>query len=160
MKKKVKKSEYITDTKSFNAKIVKEGGKNRLKIMSETWYQTQLNKLKEGEVVSIYISSKRPKRSDQQNRYYWGVYLPYIAQETGETDLERLHNLFKGKFLTKGIYKVLGEAVRVTKSTTDLSKNDFSEYIMSIEADTGIQAPLTEEWLALYPQEKGKFSTD
>lgn len=149
----------VVETKDFSAKIEKVDGKNKLAIKSPIWYQHQLNKFKVGEVVSIFISSRRPRRSIQQNRYYWGVYLPIIAQETGEHDLERLHNLFKGKFLTTGIVEVLGQKVRMTRSTTELSKNDFGEYIMNIEAETGIEAPPTQEYLDESPQEDSKLST-
>lgn len=137
---------YVTDTKDFSGTIEMVGGKKVLAITSRDWYDTQINKFKVGDKVSLYISSRRPKRSEAQNRYYWGAYLPLIANETGERDLDRLHKLFSGKFLTTGIVEVLGEKVRMTKSTTSLSKNDFSEYIMAIEAETGIQSPPTENY--------------
>lgn len=154
-KKKVKKVDrtrsktsqiYITDTKDFSATIEEVGGKKILKISHLNWFETQINKFKEGEKVSLYVSSRRPKRSEAQNRYYWGVYLPLIANETGERDLDRLHRLFTGMFLTTGIELVLGKQVRITRSTTSLSKNDFAEYIMAIEAETGVQAPPTQEY--------------
>lgn len=154
-KKKVKKVDrtrsktsqiYITDTKDFSAIIEEVAGKKVLAISHRNWYDTQINKFKVGEKVTIYVSSRRPKRSEAQNRYYWGVYLPLIADETGERDLDRLHRLFTGMFLTTSIELVLGKQVRMTKSTTALSKNDFSEYIMAIEAETGVQAPPTQEY--------------
>lgn len=145
-KKKKVSNLYITDTKDFSATIEYVDGKKVVVPTSPNYYYTQLNIFKEGEKVSIYISSRKPKRSEAQNRYYWGVYLPMIAHETGERDLERLHTLFKGKFLTTGIVYVLGERVRITKSTASLSKNDFSEYIMAIEAETGVQAPPTQDY--------------
>lgn len=138
---------YIVDTKDFAGVIEKgEDGKNKLKISSPVFYQHQLNKFKVNEKVSIYISSRKPKRSEQQNRYYWGVYLPLIAEETGERNIEALHNLFSGMFLTEGIYNVLGKSVRLKKSTTELNKSQFSQYIMDIEAETGIEAPPTENY--------------
>lgn len=142
-----RKNLSIVSTKDFAAEIERdEDGKNRLKILAPTWYRHQLSKFKIGEKVSIYISSIRPKRTLQQNRYYWGIYLPLIAQETGENDIERLHTYFKGKFLTKEIIEVFGEKVRMVKSTTELSKNDFSDYIQKIEEQTGILAPPTANW--------------
>lgn len=141
------REDYITETKDFAGQIVEgEDGHKKLKINSSAWYQTQLNKFRIGEKVSLYISSRRPKRSMQQNRYYWGVYLPLIAKETGEHSIERLHQLFSGKFLTKEIVVVLGEKVRVKSSTTELSKATFTEYIMNIESFTGISAPPTDNY--------------
>lgn len=95
----------------------------------------------EGEKVVMTIDPKKPKRSDQQNNYYW-LYLNVISSETGYAP-EELHTLFKGKFLSSGIVEVFSEKVRRTKSTTSLNKSEFSEYIMQIEEFTGIQAPDT-----------------
>ena len=117
----------------------------KLIVKSPRYYQHQLNKFKEGEEVTLEIHNKKPKRSEQQNRYYWGVYLPLIANETGERNMDRLHELFKGLFLTKEVVQVLGKPVRMKKSTASLSKSEFSEYIMSIEAETGVMAPPTEK---------------
>lgn len=138
----------ITDTKDFAGVIVvnKQTGRNELKINSPMWYQHQLQKFKKGDRVSMYISTRRPKRTIQQNRYYFGAYLPLIAKETGEHNIERLHRYFAGKFLTTEIVKVLGQSVRLVKSTTELSVSEFSEYIMNIEADTGVMAPPTQNY--------------
>lgn len=139
---------YITRSQPFAATIVvsKVDGKKSLAIASKAWYQHQLNKFKGGERVTLEIHSKKPKRTDQQNRYYWGVYLPLIARETGEHDLEALHELFKGLFLSEGVVEVLGQKVRKKKSTTDLGVGEFCEFIMNIEAHTEIAAPPTENY--------------
>lgn len=139
---------YTTRTEQFAGEIVREklSSNNRLKINSTAFYQHQLNKMKPGDQVSIYITNKKPKRTEQQNRYYWGVYLPLLAQETGEPDVDRLHTLFKGKFLTTSIDDVLGEKVRMTKSTTDLSVGEFNDYIVSIHALTNVEPPPTQNY--------------
>lgn len=144
----------IVETKDFNAKVILDNdGKQTLKILAPVWYRHQLQKFRLGETVSLYVSSRRPKRTLQQNRYYFGVFLPLVAKETGEQDIEKLHRLFSGKFLTEGIVEVLGQKVRMVKSTTSLSKSDFSEYIMAIEAETGVEAPPTANYFDLPPQE-------
>lgn len=132
-----------TKTQTFAGEIKVIGGKNTLVYNSPSYYQHQINKFKENDRVTVYVTNERPKRTTAQNSYYWGVYLPLISKETGESDLDRLHTLFKGKFLTTNIVEVLGEKVRITKSTTNLSTSEFAEYIMSIEALTGIMAPPT-----------------
>ena len=136
----------VTYSQSFAGVIRACSSGKKLIIRSQSWYQHQLNKFRDGENVTLIIHTRKPKRTGQQNRYYWGVYLPKIAEETGENDLDRLHELFKGKFLTEGIVDVLGEKVRMKKSTTALSIVDFCEYIMAIESHTGIQAPPTENY--------------
>lgn len=141
------KPDGVTETKHFAATITRgPDGKKTVTLKSPRWYRYQISKFKDGEDVTLVIHSRKPKRTEQQNRYYWGAFLPKVAEETGESDLDKLHELFKGKFLTEGIVEVLGEKVRMKKSTTNLSKADFSEYISSIEALTGVTAPPTENW--------------
>lgn len=138
----------VVETKDFRGRIVLDPktGRQKLEIMSPVWYQHQLQKFKLNDTVTIYISTRKPKRTLAQNAYYWGVYLPLIAKETGEHDIEALHNYFSGKFLTEEIAEVFGQKVRMKKSSANLSKTAFTEYIMNIEADTGIQAPPTENY--------------
>lgn len=148
---------YTTQTDQFAGEIVREklSANNRLKINSPKFYQHQLNKMKPGEQVSIYITNKKPKRTVNQNNYYWGVYLPLIASQTGEADIDRLHAYFKGKFLTTGIVEVLGEKVRMTKSTSNLSVGQFNEYIVNIAVLTEIEPPPTENY-GMEPLDKKK----
>lgn len=144
-----KRPDTITNTQTFAAVIRIKPGDPHVKglvIKSPRWYQHQLQKFKDGEDVTLEIHNRKPKRTEAQNRYYWGAYLPLIAEETGEKDLDRLHELFKGKFLTQGVVEVLGEKVRMKKSTAALSKVEFCEYIMAIQADTDVEAPPTESY--------------
>jgi len=137
----------ITYTQNFAAEVRKgPNGKKTIVLKSPRWYHFQVSKFKEGEEVTLVIHSRKPKRSEQQNRYYWGVYLPMISEHTGEPDLDKLHELFKGKFLTKGVVEVLGEKVRLKKSTTELGVGDFCQYVMDIETLTGVIAPPTENY--------------
>lgn len=158
---KAKDSYTITRSQPFAARIVKSkvDGRAALVVTSKLWYQHALNKFQDGENVTLEIHNRRPKRSDQQNRYYWGVYLPLIAQETGERDLDALHELFKGKFLAEGIVEVLGAKVRKKKSTTELGVGDFCMYILDIEAMTGVAAPPTENY-ELAPLREGAKEKD
>lgn len=146
-KQKSKESASITFSQPFAATIKRgTNGKNTLVVTSPSYYQHQLNKFKPGTEVTLEVHTRKVKRTEAQNRYYWGVYLPLIGIETGEHDLDRLHELFRGKFLTEGIVEVLGQKVRMKRSTTTLGVGEFSEYIMNIESETGVQAPPTEGW--------------
>jgi len=142
---KKEKIKDLTCTEEFSGIIVKDhNGFNKLELDSKEYYQHQLNLFDEGEHVTLFLNNKKTRRTAQQNKYYWGVYLPLIASDTGERDLDHLHELFKGKFLTKAIVEVMGELVRIKKSTTKLSTKDFSDYIKAIEELTGVIAPPTE----------------
>lgn len=135
-------------SQSFSGRIDPgTNGNRRISLVSEKYYQHFLNmNCNIGDQVTVNITNKKVKRTDAQNRYYWGAYLPLIAEETGERDLDRLHALFKGKFLTETIAEVLGEKVRITKSTSELNVPEFQMYIMEIENYTNITAPPTENY--------------
>jgi len=149
-----KNNDQILYTNSFAATIrTKPGsvGIKSLMVKNVRWYQYQLNKFKEGENVTLVVTNKKPKRTEQQNRYYWGVYLPIIAKESGEEQrnkkyIDLLHERFAGELLTEGIYEIFGKKVRLRKSTAQLSISEFCNYIMDIERLTGIEAPPTEMW--------------
>ena len=143
-----KDSASITRSQPFAATIglADDGVKRKLVLQSPVWYNHQLGKFKVGEVVTLEIHNRKAKRTEAQNRYWWGVFLPLIAKETGEYNLDRLHELFKGKFLTEGVVEVLGQKVRMKKSTTELGVGEFCEFIMNVEAETNIEAPPTESY--------------
>ncbi len=140
---KKKNLSYTYKTRHFDGKVVidPETHKKRLVMTAPYWYAHEIGKFKEGERVTIQITNKRPKRTEQQNRYIWGVYYPLICSETGETNPEYLHELFKAKFLRIGTKTILGAEISVYGSTTNLSVSEFQKFIMDIEILTGIQAP-------------------
>ncbi len=144
--KKKESPDTITYSQSFAAVMKFRDGKRVPIVKSPRWFHHQMNKFKEDEEVTLMVHNRRPKRTEQQNRYYWGVYLPLISKETGEADLDALHELFKGKFLTEGVVEVLGQKVRKKKSTTELGVAEFSQFIMDIEAETHVAAPPTENY--------------
>jgi hypothetical protein len=150
---------YTFETRNYDALIIKEGIRTWFQVSHPEYLATELNKFKVGDKVSVSLTNKKPKRTEQQNRYYWGAYLPMIANETGN-DIDDLHNLFKGLFLSKAIIQVLGHNVRKLKSTTSLTTGQFKDYIMRIEEKTGILAPPIEEEKTEakidYPQSKGE----
>jgi hypothetical protein len=143
---KKEKPDGVTYSQSFAAVIKKEGDKNKLIVKSQRWYQNQLNKFKNGEELTLMIHSRKPKRTEAQNRYYWGVFMKEIVNQTGELDTDRLHTLFKGKFLSEGVKVVLGEKVRKVGSSAALSVMDFSHFIVNIEDWTDVKAPPTENY--------------
>lgn len=147
-KQKSKESFTITYSEPFAAEVERKPGEryNTLKILSPVFYHHQLNKFKPGTKVTLEVHNRKTKRTDQQNRYYWGVYLPLIAKETGNHNLDALHTLFGSLFLTEKVVEVLGRKVRIKKSTTTLGVGEFCDYIMNIEAETGVEAPPTENY--------------
>lgn len=85
------------------------------------------------------LSAKRiNRRSNQQNRYYFGYVLP--EAQRGFKDIghdlnkEEVHEFFKVRFnATDLVNSDTGEVLQIPRSTTELSKSDFSEYIAKIQ---------------------------
>jgi hypothetical protein len=83
----------------------------------------------EGLEVEVVVRKKRSKRSDQQNRYYWGVVVKMIADHCGYTP-EEMHEALKFKVLGSespddhGLVKI--------RSTAALSTDEFSQYVNKV----------------------------
>ena len=138
---------YTYESRTFLGKVIldQKTGRNRLKMMHDSLFTHELSKIKSGTDVAINLEIRKPKRTEQQNRYYW-LYLEILARETGYTE-DELHEAFKKKFLGKGRKMVCGEDITLCKSTTTLSVSGFIDYILSIENETGIIAPDTKEFM-------------
>jgi hypothetical protein len=96
---------------------------------------------------SVGIRKYRAKRSSPQNRYYWGVVLAYLAEETGYTK-DEVHQLMQRRFLryTKDVFDGSEEFV---KSTTSLNTIEMQEYIDQISifaiSELGVYIPQPNE---------------
>lgn len=124
---------------TFSAEIEeKENGIKRLKLSNSPYFQTRIQKMKTGK-VQLTVDELTPLRSGGQHRFMW-VYLTQIAQQTGD-DPESLHEIFKDMFLPREFVTARGKTIERIKSTKTLNKNDFSEYLMRIETETGIPCP-------------------
>lgn len=133
------------ESKSFMATVRDVNGQNKLVLSAAPYYNTFLNmKCKDGEILTMVLTKRKPKRTLAQNNYYW-VYMTLLSEETG-ADSEDLHALFKKKFISNRKVNVMGEVVEREGTTTNLSRLDFGDYIRKIEEFTGIQAPPTENY--------------
>lgn len=115
------------------------------KFTIEDSFQKHCETIPDG-LYTLEFEKKKSQRTIQQNRYYW-LYLKIIAEETGD-DPMTLHEVFKRWFLPpQFVYiNLLKREIKLPDSTTKLSKAEFSEYIMKIEAKTGIFAPDIEKY--------------
>lgn len=100
-----------------------------------------------GKEVRLEVSEKKSIRSEQQNRYYW-MYLTLVAEEKGykKHEVEDLHSYLKNKFLTQRITEFFGDKTRITKSTTELSKGEFCEYLVNISELVQVELPDTTSY--------------
>lgn len=120
--------------------------KKRVKMNAPALYQHFLDTItKVGDIITLNITDKRPKRSAAQNSYLH-LYLSLISVSSGHT-LDELKAWIKGKFLTKGISEVFGDKTRIVRSTTELNIPEFIELLEKIEEKTGIPLPDTTPFL-------------
>lgn len=113
-------------------------------ILPRTRMQKELPQVFNGKPIKITVEQNKVKRSDQQNRYYWAVVLPYVRdgfielgnnlQRNGES-IMLIHKLMKSKFLDNGIAiaDANGEVHMTEPTTSTLNKEDFSEYVDRIK---------------------------
>lgn len=121
----------MKDIKQFG--YVDEKGK--LKLFAQAEFIEQLKAIPHT-IVTLTLS-KSGKRSDRQNRYYWSGVVPIVR--AGLKDLgidmstEQTHSLLKFRFLKKEFISNDGEVIESIGSTTELSKQEFNEYIERIK---------------------------
>ncbi len=110
----------------------------------KTRFQDRLRNL-EGKKIQLSVNRYTKRRSLNQNNYYWGAIIPMIAEQVGMLD-EEVHEALRLMFL-KDNTKRLG----TIKSTSELSKGEFAEYLIDIQnwaiPFLGIEKwPDPEEW--------------
>lgn len=114
----------------------------------------------EGKSLTIKIDREKTVRSHNQNSYYW-FYLRLIANDTGHSE-DELHQLFKRIFLPPEFKTILGTEVKIPRTTKNLSKWEFGQYLDKICAKTGVPLPDVKQVTDLldeniqYPQEELK----
>lgn len=77
--------------------------------------------------LDVRIRQAKKKRSLPQNNLYW-AWLTEFAPHTGYTE-EQLHIILRKRFLGEHILTFKGEQYLLTKSTTELTTKEFSEYM-------------------------------
>ena len=114
-----------------------------------------------GQSVRMVLSQPTKGRSNNQNRYMWGVVYEYLAAETGHTT-EEMHEWCKWKFLPRVPIVVKHplptsapddmkeeETVYIPKSTRSLSTIEMEEYLEHIRAfaasELNVNIPLPHE---------------
>ena len=87
----------------------------------------------EGKEISIEIKKISYQRSNPQNKFYWGVWIPIIQQALSElsgelVSIEETHNIIKINCNYKEIVNEnTGEIARRTKSTSELSTAEWEQ---------------------------------
>ena len=82
----------------------------------------------------LTIEKKKKKRSNEVNRYWWGVIIPIIHRGMydlgNELTKDEVHEFLKSNFnFTEMVNEQTGEVLRVPKSTSLLGGSEFWELI-------------------------------
>lgn len=102
-------------------------------------YLVRLSQL-EGKRVEVVLRQEKSKRSDQQNKYMWGVVYEILSDKTGYTP-EEIHAIMKFKFL-----RIMDERNNeYVRSTTKLNTAEMEIYLDKIKKwaaqDLGVFIP-------------------
>lgn len=96
----------------------------------------------------VEISEKKNKRTNPQNALYW-KWLSILGDHFGYSK-EEMHEEFASRFLGMIERKTMsGKEIREPRSTTSLSKKDFSEYmdmIMAFALSENLTLPQPEHY--------------
>ncbi len=146
---------YTYTSRPFAGKIVLDGKtkKKRIELSAPLYYSHEVGKFKVGDPVTIVITNRKEKRTEQQNRYWWGAYLPaIIAEGKGAGNALDTHEDFARKFLTVKEWKNdRGQICYTRRSTTELSVGQFCQFVADVYEETGVMPPPTESYgLVLY----------
>lgn len=98
--------------------------------------------------VAVQVKRYQESRSNQANRYYFGVVVAMIAEAMGEDDLEAVHEALK---LEHNYYlaKVGNKEIRVPLSTANMETGEFNHYIERVKK-------WASEYLSLYIPDPGE----
>ncbi len=103
-----------------------QGAVNKGVLQVEARFNVYLASL-EGQKVEVVVRKYRATRSNQQNRYYWGVVVQVLSEFTGFTP-DEMHTALKEKFL--GVERVSG--LLKIRSTASLTTDEFVQYVNQI----------------------------
>jgi hypothetical protein len=81
--------------------------------------------------IILSVEEYKSKRSLEQNRLYWGVYVLSLANEW-KVEPEVAHEIIKREFNFK-VVEVKGKNYKVGKSTSSLTVSKFSELLNKLE---------------------------
>jgi hypothetical protein len=93
----------------------------------------------------VSVKEKKRKRSEQQNRYLWGVVYAEIMRHLPGWDSEDVHDYFLGEHFGWEVIEGFGKKrMKPIRRSSALNKMEFADYVNFIQrkcADMGIYIP-------------------
>lgn len=95
-------------------------------------FKTAMWRMRPGR-VTITIEQERDRRSAAANRYYWGVVIKLIAEETGQSEMD-IHDDLRDRFLRKTITYTdkrtgLIHEREFSRGSSGLTVSEFYEFV-------------------------------
>ena len=131
-------------------KLIYEGKVKDGKIEMPRRVRQEVCQTFEGRQIEVTFRRKRKRRSNEQNRYYWGVVIPEVIKgliDVGNDDFqlgntvhaEQVHEFLKAEILQNGEEIILagGEMKRLPATTTTLTTTEHMEFIDKVRAWAG-----------------------
>ena len=82
----------------------------------------------------VEVSEWKPRRSDEQNRYLWGVVYPAIAERLEGWHKDDIHEYCLGECFGWETIEGLGKKrLRPLKRSSRLNKQEFTDYVAWIQ---------------------------
>lgn len=81
----------------------------------------------EGKPVRVTIEPITKKRSNNQNRYWWGVVIAMLSEQTGY-EKDEMNSLLEYQFLRKEV-EIEGEVYAITQKAKGLDTKSFNQLI-------------------------------
>jgi len=81
--------------------------------------------------VTVFVVPAADRKSLPQLRYYWGVVLEDIADQTGYWP-EEIHEYNKKLFSVKSTFFVDGEALEIVRGMSKFKKKEMADFITKV----------------------------
>jgi hypothetical protein len=157
---KLKKTHPSHKKVNLHGKVVEQDGKLKTKLNSPQLLEFFLKAhTKPGDELLIQVTSRRPKRSESQNNFFF-LYLDLVSLSCGHA-ISELHTWVNEHILGQGITEVFGTQVRKVGHTSDLNISEFCEMMNRVFEETEIPIPdPTPFLLPLTYDEYGKLKLE
>jgi hypothetical protein len=120
----------------------------------------------EGQRVALTMEKIKVKRSHPQNRYYWGVCIPILTEAFIQIGYY-WNSVAVSDFIKKAIakespgvitedvvFEMTGEVMQRIKSTSELTKSEFADFITLIQQwaaeNLGVTVPNPDEQIKAF----------
>lgn len=139
----------------FGGSIV--DGQLKISMAERTAIKRWCATFKTGQQVDITIKKHRKDRTSDQNRYYWGVVIPILADYFGHDNAEDMHSDLKEKF--NPVESKIQPGKMIGGTTTKMSTVEFmaadDSYVERIA-----RWAATEYQLFIPPPKKGEADAE